>query len=279
MPEATKAVAQLRLTLLDGSTFVVCDERGDVDGVAAASGFFAADTRFLSRSVLTIDGDRGNPVAFEQRAPHVAVFDLEWESGLAVRRELFVGRGLEQTVTVWNRSDSEVEVRLELEVASDFADIFAVKRVEGLGAPGTSEVAPSRPERWHDARTVEFADEGFPARTLVHLAQLPDEVEGREARYRLRLAPDERRQVGVAVQWLLDEMPELDAAAFEAGLRDDRRDRDASLAAWWRSAPQLTRPPKLRSSARGRSRSRTWLPFGCAGRGAAPFRRRGCPGS
>jgi len=27
-------------------------------GVAAASGFFAADTRFLSRSVLTIDGVR-----------------------------------------------------------------------------------------------------------------------------------------------------------------------------------------------------------------------------
>ena len=127
----------MRLTLLDGSTFVVCDERGDVDGVSAASGFFAADTRFLSRSVLTIDGDRGEPVGFEQSAPHVGVFELEWETGLAVRRELFVGRGLEEAATVWNRSDREVEVVLELELASDFADIFAVKRVEDLGAPGT----------------------------------------------------------------------------------------------------------------------------------------------
>ena len=152
----------MRLTLLDGSTFVVCDERGDLDGVAAASGFFAADTRFLSRSVLTIDGVRGEPVSFEQGAPHVGVFDLRWPSGLEARRELFVGQGLEETITVWNRSEREVEAVLALELASDFADIFAVKRVEDLGAPGTSEVAPSRPEHWKDAGTVEFADEGFP---------------------------------------------------------------------------------------------------------------------
>jgi glycogen debranching enzyme len=243
VPDQTIAnLTAVRLTLLDGSTFVVCDQRGDVDGVSAASGFFAADTRFLSRSVLTIDGERGDPVAFAQGAPHVGVFDLEWENGLAVRRELFVGRGLEEAATVWNRSDREVEAVLELELASDFADIFAVKRVEDLGAPGTSEVAPSRPERWQDAGTVEFADEDFPARTLVHLAPAPDDADGGAARYQLRLAPGERWQLRVAVQWLLDEMPELDAAAFEAGLRDDRRDRDASLAAWWRTAPRLQAP-------------------------------------
>jgi len=110
--ETRTVIDHVRLTLLDGSTFVVCDQRGDVDGVSAASGFFAADTRFLSRSVLTIDGDRGNPVAFEQVAPHVAVFHLEWESGLAMRRELFVGRGLEAAATVRNGSDREVEVVL-----------------------------------------------------------------------------------------------------------------------------------------------------------------------
>ena len=245
MTETRTGIDQVRLTLLDGSTFVVCDQRGDVDGMTAASGFFAADTRFLSRSVLTIDGDRGNPVAFEQVAPHVAVFDLEWESGLAVRRELFVGRGLEEAATVRNGSDRELEVVLELELASDFADIFAVKRMEDLGAPGTSEVAPSRPERWQDARTVEFADRGFPARTLVHLDPAPHDVDRGTARYRLRLAPGELWHLGVAVQWLLNETPELDAAAFEAGLRDDRRDRDASIAAWWRSAPRLRAPAEV----------------------------------
>ena len=242
MAEAALQSQHLRLTLLDGSTFVVCDERGDVDGVSAASGFFAADTRFLSRSVLTIDGDRGEPVGFEQSAPHLGVFELEWETGMAVRRELFVGRGLEEAATVWNRSDREVEAVLELELASDFADIFAVKRIEDLGAPGTSEVAASRPEHWTEARTVEFADQGFPARTLVHLSPAPDEADGGAARYRLRIAPGERWQLGVAVQWLLNGTQEVDADAFEAGLRADRRERDASLAAWWGSVPRLHAP-------------------------------------
>ena len=232
----------MRLTLLDGSSFVVCDQRGDLDGVAAASGFFAADTRFLSRSVLTIDGDRGEPVAFEQGAPHVAVFDLKWETGLTARRELFVGRGLEESVTVSNRSDREIDAVLTLELASDFADIFAVKRIEDLGAPGVSHLAPSRPERWKDAGTVEFADEGFPARTLVHLAPSPDDAAGAAASYRLQLGPGESWQLVVGVQWLLNGTPELDAAAFESRIREDRRERDESLAEWWESAPRLRAP-------------------------------------
>ena len=235
----------MRLTLLDGSSFVVCDERGDLGGDAAASGFFAADTRFLSRSLLTIDGERGEPVSFEQGAPHVGVFDLRWPSGLEVRRELFVGGGLEETVTVSNRSDREVEAVLALELASDFADIFAVKRVEDLGAPSVSEVAPSRPEHWTEAGTVEFADDGFPARTLVHLAPAPDAADGATATCRLRLAPGEQWKLVVAVQWLLNGTPELGAAAFAERLREDRRERDASLADWWRSAPRLQAPREL----------------------------------
>jgi glycogen debranching enzyme len=232
----------VRLTVLDGSSFVVCDERGDLGGDAAASGFFAADTRFLSRSVLTIDGERGEPVSFEQGAPHIGVFDLRWPSGLEVRRELFVGRGLEETVTVSNRSELDVDAVLTLELASDFADIFAVKRVEDLGAPGVSEVAPSRPERWKEAGTVEFADDGFPARTLVHLAPAPDAADGAAASCRLRLAPGEQWQLVVAVQWLLNGTRELDAASFGKQLEEDRRERDASLADWWRSAPRLRAP-------------------------------------
>jgi len=229
----------LPVTVLDGSTFVVCDDRGDVDGFAAASGFFAADTRFLSRLVLTVDGRRAEFVSFEQAAPHVAVFDLQGPPGVAVRRELFVGRGLEETITVANRSERETDVVVGVETASDFADIHAVKRVAdgGAGSPG-----PSRAERWDDATTIAFADDGFPARTLVHLAPAPDEHEGGVARYRLRLAPGESARLLVAVQWALDATPTLDGRAFEERLREDRRERDESLARWWRAMPRLRAP-------------------------------------
>jgi glycogen debranching enzyme len=238
------------VTVLDGSTFVVCDDRGDLDGVAATSGFFAADTRFLSRSVLTIDGERGGLVSHAQAAPHLATFELRWSNGRAVHRELFVGRGLEETITVENRSEGVIEAELALELASDFADIFAVKRVEDLGAPGSSQLAPSRPEQWEDAATLAFADEGFPARTFVHLAPAPDEPGGGAARYRLSLEPGARWQLLVTVQWLLNGAPPLGGAAFEQRLRDDRRERDASLEAWWSSVPLL--------QARDASLERTW---------------------
>ncbi|MFL5929407.1 MAG: glycogen debranching N-terminal domain-containing protein [Gaiellaceae bacterium] len=230
------------VTVLDGSTFVICDRRGDLDGVAAASGFFAADTRFLSRLVLTVDGKRGEPVSLEQEAPHVADFELRAAGGLAVCRELFVGRGLEESITFENASGHELESVIALELASDFADIHAVKRVEDSGGRATSEAAPSRPERWEDAATLEFADEGFPARTLVHLAPAPDEQDGETARFRLRLAPGERWRLLVAVQWVLNGAPPLEGGAFEQRLREDRRDRDHSLEAWWRSVPRLRAP-------------------------------------
>lgn len=230
----------MAVTVLDGSTFVVCDQRGDVDGIADASGFFAADTRFLSRLVLTIDGERSEPVSVEQAAPHVALFELRAAGGLRVRRELFVGRGLEERVTIENTSDDEVDVVVGLELASDFADIHAVKRVADGGAAAAA--GAERPEQWDGAATVAFADDGFPARTLVHLSSPPDEPGGGAARYRLRLAAGGSWHLLVAVQWTLNGTAPLDGAAFEQQLLEDRRERDDSLARWWQSAPRLVAP-------------------------------------
>jgi glycogen debranching enzyme len=226
------------VTVLDGSTFAVCDELGDLDGAVMASGFFAADTRFLSRLVLTVDGDRVEPVSFEQAAPHVAVFALRGPAGLAIRRELFVGRGFEETITVENPSAFEVKAVIELELASDFADIHAVRRIAEQGG----RAASPRPEHWTGAATVAFADDGFPAQTLVHLAPAPDEPERRVARYRLALAPGDRWELVIAVQSILNGSSALAAAALEHQLREDRRERDHSLRGWWGSVPRLRAP-------------------------------------
>ncbi|MBX5475041.1 MAG: amylo-alpha-1,6-glucosidase, partial [Thermoleophilia bacterium] len=226
------------ITVLDGSTFCVCDERGDVDGAAAPSGFFAADTRFLSRSCLTLDGAPLEPLSVTQEAPHLAAFELRG-SGLAVRRERFVGGGMEDRITVENRGRRRVEATLALELAADFADIFAVKRVEDLGAPG-AELEPARARCGIPADgTIAFADESFPARTLVHLRPAPAVPAAGTVTYPLALDPGESWQLVVAVEPLLDGAEALDAGAFAARLRDARREVDESLAAWRRSAPRV----------------------------------------
>ena len=247
---------------------------------SAASGFFAADTRFLSRSVLTIDGDRGEPVALRaeraaRRGLRAGVGDRVGGAARAVRRSR-PRRGGNCLEPVRPRGGSGARARARLRLRRHLRG----QARRGPRRAGHSEVAPSRPEHWQDARTVEFADEGFPARTLVHLAPAPDEADGGAARYRLRLAPGERWQLGVAVQWLLNG----DAGARRcrvrggAARRSTRAGRVARcLVALGAAAAGARRT--LRSSGPGRSRSPTWPRSGCAGRGAGWCRRQGCRGS
>jgi hypothetical protein len=54
--------------LLDGNTFVVSDESGDIEATATdPTGLFAFDTRFLSTWVLTVDGTRLSPLSDRSR--------------------------------------------------------------------------------------------------------------------------------------------------------------------------------------------------------------------
>ena len=52
--------------ILDGNTFVVSDSRGDIEAsLTDPTGLFSFDTRFLSKWVLTINGDRLNPLSVD----------------------------------------------------------------------------------------------------------------------------------------------------------------------------------------------------------------------
>ena len=52
--------------ILDGNTFVVSDARGDIEAsLTDPTGLFSFDTRFLSRWVLTVNGERLNPLSVD----------------------------------------------------------------------------------------------------------------------------------------------------------------------------------------------------------------------
>ena len=197
-----------------------------------------------------------------------------------MRRELFVGRGLEEAATVWNRSDREVEAVLELELASDFADIFAVKRVEDLGAPGhlgggavATGALAGRTHRRVRGRRLPGAD----ARASVTGAR-----RGRRRRRALPVATRARRALAARRRGAV--APERDAGARRcrvrggAARRSTRAGRVARRVVALGAAAAGARRSR-RSSGPGRIRSPTWRRCGCAGRGAAWCRRRGCRGS
>lgn len=235
------------LTVLDGSTFCVCDERGDVDGLATASGFFASDTRFLSRSVLTLAGARLDPLSHDHPTPQIASFVLRnplagglRPNELVIERERFVGDCMEERIVVENHGRRRLDVELALELAADFADIFVVKDLEpGFGRPVEVTLPEARPPERSTNGTLVFSDGSFPGRTAVHLSEAFEESDG-VARFALSLDPGDRWRLVVGVQAELEGVEPLAAESFARELDEERREATRSLAEWQSAAPVLT---------------------------------------
>ena len=111
-------------TILEGSTFCICDDIGDVG--AQTSGLFADDTRFLSRLKLTVNGATPLLLSAGKVEYFSAAFFLRnpLAGGLrhdqvAITRERFVGEGMQDVVVLENESmdprlaRARVRVRLQ----------------------------------------------------------------------------------------------------------------------------------------------------------------------
>jgi glycogen debranching enzyme len=123
------------ISILDGSTFVVSDRRGDVEaGPDTPHGLFYRDTRFLSNWRLTVNGRPPEALSTDDVDYFAAQFFLYPPTGtvyknpyLSVIRKRKVGEGFHEDITVLNHDREPAEVELRLEADSDFADLFEVK--------------------------------------------------------------------------------------------------------------------------------------------------------
>jgi len=125
------------ITINQGSTFMVTDERGEIDP-ESEQGVFAGDTRFVSFYKLYINGEpwqllSSSAVSYYAARlyfsnPAVKTEDGEIPRqtvGLAVTRS--VGEGIHEDIDITNYSLEPVRFELEIALRSDFADLFEVK--------------------------------------------------------------------------------------------------------------------------------------------------------
>jgi glycogen debranching enzyme len=233
------------LTILEGSTFVVCDDIGDVGN--GTSGLFADDTRFLSRLELRINGERPLLLSSGRVEYFSAAFYLRnpLVDGLAadtvsIARERFVGNGLTDRLRFRNEGMDPVSFELELAFGTDFADIISVKQHDialgnPLEAPPLPGPAPSRFDEDGNQLLLE-ADDGS-ARTQVVFSQ-PAAVDAGTVRFPVRLGPDEswelRYDVVPSTNGEIAE-PQAVERQFGTELAHVRE----SLAAWQLRVPQL----------------------------------------
>ena len=129
--------------ILDGNTFVVSDARGDIEAsLTDPTGLFSFDTRFLSKWVLTVDGQRLNALSADDLQYFETRFFLVPGTGtvyvdakLSVIRRRAVGDGFHEELTILNHDDKPVDLTVRIEAGCDFADLFEVK--DALQKKGT----------------------------------------------------------------------------------------------------------------------------------------------
>jgi glycogen debranching enzyme len=137
-------MARDTISILEGSTFLVSDLRGDIEASPdQPHGFFFRDTRFLSRWTLTANGSPLNVLSTDENQYFTAQFFLVPPTGtvnenptVSIIRKRSIGDGFHEDVTVINHDSEPIEVELRLEAGADFADLFEVK--DALGKKGTT---------------------------------------------------------------------------------------------------------------------------------------------
>ena len=102
---------------------MVSDRNGDIEAsLTDPTGLFSFDTRFLSRWVLTLDGDRLNALSTDDLQYFETRFFLVPGTGtvyvdadLSVVRQRSVGGGFREVISILNHKQEEVKLTLRLE--------------------------------------------------------------------------------------------------------------------------------------------------------------------
>jgi glycogen debranching enzyme len=230
------------LTILEGSTFCICDDRGDI--AAETSGFFAHDTRFLSRLVLRVGG--ATPLLLSSgRVQHFqAAFYLRNgtangrlpRDAISIARERFISTGMQEKVSLRNETPEPIEVEVALEAEADFADIISVKLHDfSLGDPELAQPLPPPAPTIHDEgrSRVAITDPRGDLGTRLVFSK-PGRLDGNAMTFALRLEPHESWNLSVDVlPWLHDDVETVEQ------LDDERETVGDVVAAWTLRVPRV----------------------------------------
>ena len=226
--------------ILDGNTFVVCDERGDIEALPSEpTGLFAFDTRFLSTWVLTINGQKLNPLSIDDLQYFESRFFLVPGTGtvyidakLSVIRLRAVGHGFHEELTILNHEDQPVDLEVRIDAASDFADLFEIK--DKLKKLGTYAVSVE-----DGNLRLAYERESFRRETRIS-ASAPAAIDEQGLTFSIRLEPHERWTTDLeVVTALAGPGGSYVRPKYGRGRTEARPNMERSLDRWIADAPTL----------------------------------------
>ena len=226
------------VSILDGNTFVVSDSRGDIEASATdPTGLFAFDTRFLSRWILTVNGQRLTPLStddlqyFETRfflVPGTGTVYID--SKLSVIRRRAVGNGFREELKILNHDEKAVDLTIRVDAGSDFADLFEVK--DALKKKGTYST------RVRDGRLVLAYERQTFTRATDISATGRAKVDKNGLTFRVRIRPHGEWSTNLDVVTAAFESGETRGRPTFARPRG-RQNMEANLDRWLAEAPTL----------------------------------------
>jgi glycogen debranching enzyme len=225
------------LSVLDGSTFVVGDRLGDIraDG-GREHGFFSDDTRFISRWLLHVGAEPLQLLSLDQSEHFAARFFLtprispDDQAAWSIMRRRLVDHVWIEELKVTNHLHVRGEVRVALEVDSDFADLFEVKD----GADGGRAVTRAYGRR---ELTLDYRRGAF-RRSVTVASTQPAGTDSAGFVYELDLAPGETWTTTFTVTPHAAQPGATFARRTQRGpLEDLSNEKSAELAGWLDSAP------------------------------------------
>jgi glycogen debranching enzyme len=225
-----------RVTLVEGSAFLICSSGGEVSP-DSPEGFFFRDSRFLSRWILSVNGQRPETLAWSSPDPFSATFVSRThprpgraDSNLMIVRHRYVGRGMREDLTVRNFSQEPAYCAVELTFGADFADLFAVKE-----ARAGNVVAQ---DAHHEQGELVFRHKhGSHHRSLRISLSQPSVLVGDRARFEVIIAPKEEWSVCQQFSCSIDG-DEIEPR-WMCGQPVGRAKPAERMAAWRRSVPVI----------------------------------------
>ncbi|HEU5482600.1 MAG TPA: glycogen debranching N-terminal domain-containing protein [Sphingomicrobium sp.] len=227
------------ISILDGNEFVVSDRRGDVEATPTnGHGLFLADTRFLSRWVMTINGARPTLLSVDDLHYFRIRFFMALATGttyvdsdLSVLRERAVGHGFHEDVTLVNHGHEPLELEVRFEAEADFADLFEVRdKLRKKGSP-YRHVTDGH-------LALGYRRERFVRETRISATQ-PAEFQDGSLFFQIRLEPHAHWTTCVDVVALLRPDREAREVKYGHGAGEPRPELGESLQTWLAEAPKL----------------------------------------
>ncbi|MEU8301677.1 glycogen debranching N-terminal domain-containing protein [Micromonospora sp. NPDC048909] len=228
------------VSCLDGNTFIVSDASGDVESSSSTPvGLFAADTRFLSRWVLTLNGERLNALSVDDMLYYEVTFflvpggavDYVQADVSAIRRRR-LGPDLTESLTIFNYGQQDVELDVRLDVAADFADIFEIKfDLHDKAGSHYTHVGANELRLGYGRATYR--------REVSVTASEPATFDAQGLRFTPRLQPGEQWSTQLQVVMRALRPDGFDFRSTLRALRPDESTLPASVQAWVAAAPTL----------------------------------------